>query len=254
MGYKDKAERIDSGRVNPAAAAWQMVMEKIHEGLEDRPFFDNPGGISTIQVCADCGKLPTALCAADYRGSRVISVDCQTSAIPTEECTCHVEVRVCINPETGEARLAGEFCPEDTVQTRVMLEGREFLGLPGYEITLEDGTETTSRPIESEDMAAHLTYLKTLGVCTYHDENFDPEAPLPGEGEEGDPSQPGEGGQWPTGPWTPDTGGSTDPAEPSDPGTTEPPAGGGTTPGEPDDSGQPTEPEEPPLPDEPELP
>ena len=263
VGYKDKAERIDSGRVNPAAAAWQMVMEKIHEGLEDKSFFDNPGGISSVQVCADCGKLPTALCAADYRGSRVITVDCQTSALPTEECTCHVEVQVCVNPETGEARLAGEFCPEDTVQTRVMLEGREFLGLPGYEVTLEDGTVTTSRPIESDDMAAHLTYLKTLGLCPYHDENFDPEAQLPGEGEEGDPPQPGEDGQWPTTPWDPNPGEPADPTEPSNPGTTEPsgggttpgePSGGGTTPGEPDGGGQPPEPDEPDLPAEPELP
>ncbi len=248
VGYKDKAERIDSGKVNPALAAWKMVMEKIHENLEDPGFPDRPDGIVSVQVCADCGKIPVALCAADYRGSRVISAEIQASAAPTENCTCHVEVRVCTDPETGEVHLAGEYCPEDTVHTRIMLAGREFLGLPGYDVTLEDGTTVNTRPIESTDMEAHLTYFKvSAGTCTYHDENFDPEAQLPPEeGEEGDLDPGGDG--WPT---------TTIPTDPDDSDTDEPDSGTVLPPEEPDDQGggtEPDEPDEPDLPEEPVLP
>ena len=258
VGYRDKPERIDSGRVNPAAKAWQMVMSRLHEGLEDKGFFEKPEGIITVQVCADCGKKPVPLCAADYRGSRVISAEIQSSAAPSESCTCHVEVKVCKNPETEEVHLAGEYCPEDTVQSRVMLAGREFLGLPGHEVTLEDGTVTNTRPIESDDMAAHLTYFRvSAGTCTYHDENFDPEAQLPpeegepGEGEGVENPEPGSD-DWPT------TGIPTEPGGdgPTDPGTTLPPDG--QSPDEPqgDPGGDPvvTEPDEPSLPEEAQLP
>ena len=261
VGYRDKAERIDSGKVNPAAAAWKMVMERIHEGLEDKSFFDRPEGITTIQVCADCGKKPVALCAADYRGSRVISVEIQSSAAPAEDCTCHVEVRVCTNPETGEVRLAGEYCPEETCQTRIMLAGRELLGLPGYEITLEDGAESTSNPVAADDMEAHLTWLKTQGSCTFHDENFDPEAQLPPgeEGEPGDPNNPIQPGDpnWPSEPFDPNGGSTpgTGPNEPSNPGPTDDPSGGEDPAPPPEEpGGEPEEPDEPDLPAEPELP
>ena len=264
VGYKDKPEKIIADG-SPANIIWKLVMEKLHEGLEDKSFFEKPEGITTVNVCADCGKIPVALCAADYRGSRVINVEIQASAAPTEKCTCHVEVQVCTNPETGEVRLAGEYCPEDTVHTQIMLAGREFLGLPGYEETLEDGTVISTKPIASSDMEAHLTYFRTLGSCTFHDENFDPEADLPpeeGEGDPENPTQPGDG-NWPTepfdptGPTLPNTGTN----EPTDPGTVEPPNNpeippdddpniGGGDPGE----NLPEEPNEPALPEEPQLP
>lgn len=139
-----------------------------------------------------------------------------------------------------------------------MLAGREFLGLPGHEVTLEDGTVTNTRPIESDDMAAHLTYFRvSAGTCTYHDENFDPEAQLPpeegepGEGEGVENPEPGSD-DWPT------TGIPTEPGGdgPTDPGTTLPPDG--QSPDEPqgDPGGDPvvTEPDEPSLPEEAQLP
>lgn len=261
VGYKDKPEYIPAGNKNPAALAWKMVMEKVHEGLEDKSFFERPEGITSVQVCADCGLKPSPLCALDYRGSRVVSGEIQASAAPTETCTCHVEVRVCTDPATGTVRLAGEYCPEETVTTRVMLQGRTFLEVPyGYTVTNEDGTTSTGWPILADDSDAHLTYFSTLGTCTLHDENYVPEPGLPGEGD--DELFPG-GSGWPVAPFDP-----TNPGGGNDPGGTAPEPGDQSQPSEPEPSTGPEEdpdvrtdpggdipvPEEPTLPEEPVLP
>ncbi len=279
VGYAGKSEKINAGGKNPAALAWKKVMEKIHEGLEDKSFPGRPeSGITTVSVCMDCGLLAGDLCSSDYRGSRVAgSIEMQSSGVPKAKCTCHTEVRVCttVDPETGEevVRLAGAYCPEDTVSTRVMLQGREFLELPGGGI------------IGSSDMEAHLTYLKTLGECPVHDENFVPEPQLP-EGEPNDPNAP-EGGTgitlppgttpvpggpgWPTEPWDPgsvnkpDTPSTNTPEDPDGEAPKPPDGEGGgdtTTPDEPEEpkdgaspsTEEPEEPDEPSLPDEPKPP
>ncbi|MDE7221375.1 MAG: transglycosylase domain-containing protein [Oscillospiraceae bacterium] len=190
MGYRDKDEVINASG-NPAALIWKKVMESVHEGLEDKSFPAKPDGIIWVDVCADCGMKPSSLCSQDYRGSRVISVEIQAEAAPTATCTCHTEVQVCTDPETGEAYLAGDYCPEETVSTRVMLVGREHLERPDGSIVL------------AGDSDAHLTWFSTKGVCPIHDEFY---VPLPGlPGEEGEPLPGDPGYQWPIGPWDPDS-------------------------------------------------
>jgi len=209
IGYRDGNEKINA-KGNPAAVIWKLVMEQIHQGLENKDFPENPGGITTTQLCADCGLKAGALCSSDYRGSRVINAEMTPGAVPTETCSCHVEVQVCTIPETEEVHLAGAYCPEDTVTTRVMLSGREHLMLG------------ESSPILAEDSSAHRTYLAMLGDCPVHDENYVPE-PTPPEEEPvpGDPDY-----QWPSAPWTPeptpDPGGVT-PPDTAGPGEGDPP-------------------------------
>ena len=254
MGYKDKPEKIfvKHGE-NPSAVVWKLVMEKLHEGLEDKGFFERPEGITSVTVCADCGLKATDLCRQDYRGDRTVSEEIQASAAPKESCTCHIEVQVCILPESEDVYLANEYCPEDTVTTRVMLVGRQFLGEPGSYILAEDSD-------------AHKTYLESKGPCPLHDENYVPDPTLPEEGEPlpGDPDY-----QWPVGPFDPDSvlpgwdnprvWTPPDNQEPGtgDPETGEPPV---VDPGAAADSGEeaagqlPQEPEDPMLPEEPVLP
>ena len=254
MGYKDKPEKIfvKHGE-NPSAVVWKLVMEKLHEGLEDKGFFERPEGITSVTVCADCGLKATDLCRQDYRGDRTVSEEIQASAAPKESCTCHIEVQVCILPESEDIYLANEYCPEDTVTTRVMLVGRQFLGEPGSYILAEDSD-------------AHKTYLESKGPCPLHDENYVPDPTLPEEGEPlpGDPDY-----QWPVGPFDPDSvlPGWDNPSvwtppdnqEPGtgDPETGEPPVvdpGAAADPGV-EAAGQlPQEPEDPMLPEEPVLP
>ncbi|MBD5160844.1 MAG: penicillin-binding protein [Oscillibacter sp.] len=245
IGYRDKDEKI-TARGNPAAVIWNKVMEPLHEGLENKSFPDRPEGITTVQVCADCGLKPGELCSEDYRGSRVISVEIQSSAAPKETCACHIEVQICTDPATGEIYPAGLFCPEDTVTTRVMLSGREHLNRPDESIIL------------AEDSDAHWSYFSAKDPCPIHDENYVPEAPLPEENE-GEPLPGDPGYQWPVGPFdpnsvlpgygqeNPDSGQQTGPGEPSDP--VEAPSVDDQPSGEPSDQS-----EEPPLPDEPPLP
>ncbi|MDE7260552.1 MAG: hypothetical protein K2N78_00575, partial [Oscillospiraceae bacterium] len=258
VGYAKMPEQINYRGASPSALIWAKVMEALHEGLEDKPILERPDGITTVTVCADCGLLPGDLCGSDYRGSRLVTAEIQSSAAPKEHCTCHVEVQICTDPETGDVYLAGEYCPEDTVTTRVMLAGRTYLGIPDG-----SGVEGAySSIISAEDDAAHLTYLRTKGSCPIHDENFVPEPDLPGEEDlPGSVPLPGEPG-WPTEPFDPnsvlppennetqDTGTQTpwNPSNADDP--SEPPA---TDPDEGDANGLP-EPEEPILPEEPVLP
>lgn len=247
VGYRDGNEKINAGSKNPAALVWKQIMERVHEGLENKDFAEKPSGITTVQVCADCGLKAGPLCSSDYRGSRVISVDMQTGAVPAETCSCHVEVQVCVDPETEEVHLAGSYCPEDTVSTRVMLAGREHLVLGEGQLIL------------AEDSSAHRSYLALLGDCPLHDENYVPE---PGPPEEQEPVPGDPNYQWPSAPWTPEPTPDPPVTPPEPPAVTEPDPDTQTPPPEPSgedpDPGTPADPagtEEPvPPPDEPPLP
>lgn len=245
IGYKDGNEKINASG-NPAAKIWKQIMEPIHAGLENKSFPDKPeSGISTATVCADTGLKPGALC------SRTTSGEVQSSWSPGETCDGHVEVRVCTDPATGDTYLAGEYCPEETVTTRIMLKGREHLVLSG--------------PILAEDSGSHLSYFSTKGTCPIHDENYVPEPNLPGEeGENGenpgaDPGglNPGDSSTWPQGPWTPPDTEKPDTPDTPEPSDTPDPGDQTDTPPDPDPDGhennppEPQEPEEPTLPDEP---
>ncbi len=249
VGYAEAPEKIRADH-NPAAKIWRLVMEQVHEGLENKSFPEKPSGIVTVQVCADCGLKPSELCSLDYRGSRVISMEVQEGAVPTETCTCHVEVRLCTDPATGTVYFAGDHCPEDTVTTRVMIRGREFLEVPyGSPVTNADGTVSTGWPILAGDSDAHLSYLQlTTTACPIHDENYVPEDEL--EPVPGDPDY-----EWPDGyeppdwwPWQDPDGGDdgdpdqTTPSEPGDPGNSGDEGGDSTTPSEPEEPTLPTDP------------
>ena len=247
-GHAKKNEEINAKKGNPAAQIWQKVMSQIHASLPDKEFPDRPEGVTTKTVCGHCGGVTSGLC------SDAVSGDAQTSWSPGFNCECHMEVKICTDPATGEEHLATEFCPEETVTTKIMQKGREFLQLPNGSLVMSD------------DAMEHYTYFSTVATpCIIHDENYVPEADDPllgeeGEGEPGDPTdpskpstgtpRPGEGG-WPTEPYDPNKQPTnpTAPTEPDNTGATTP--GGTTAPSEPD---EPDEPPEPDLPPEPVLP
>ena len=237
IGYRDGNEKITASG-NPAAKIWKLVMEQVHEGLEDKSFPDKPSGIVSVSVCADCGLKPSALCSQDYRGSRVITVEMQEGAVPTETCTCHVEAQFC----SESNMLAGEYCPDDCRVTRVLLQGRQFLEVPyGSAVTNEDGTVTTGWPILATDSDAHLSYVQTQGTCNIHTEDYvDPDVLVPGD----------EGWEWPD--WWPWGDGSDDDEEPGSDSERYP-----ADPDEEQGTEQPEEPDEavePEIPTEPQIP
>ena len=69
-------------------------MSRIHEGLED-PGFHSCDGLVDVTVCADSGLLATEACAADFRGSRVKTVQVAADTAPTQSCTMHKMVSYC---------------------------------------------------------------------------------------------------------------------------------------------------------------
>ena len=105
VGYERNARISYSG--NPAITMWKKVMERVHEGLEDREFYKPDNGLEWVTVCADSGKLPTKACRHDLRGSRVIEVEIGAGTAPTEECDKHVYKRYC----TSGHVVAGTSCP-----------------------------------------------------------------------------------------------------------------------------------------------
>ena len=96
---------------NPAVDMWKKVMEKVHEGMENKPFEKPAAGLTTVEVCLDSGLRCTDACRADIRGSRAKSFTAASGTAPTEECTLHTMVGYC---SEGQC-LAGEFCPETSV-------------------------------------------------------------------------------------------------------------------------------------------
>lgn len=238
-GYVERDETIPGG--NPAIGIWRKVMEQVHANLENKTFPERPDGISSVTVCADCGLPPCGLCS---QAGRTVNLEVQSDAVPTGECTCHVEVKVCTDPTTGETHLATEFCPEETCETRIMIQGREFLEYPNTVVTNEDGT-TIGTPILAGDSERHLSYWeKYVGTCAVHDEDT---VVLPPD-EELVPGDPGY--EWPDWwPWGDDEDQETDtPSEPDEPDSGN---SGEDSGGTDENSGEPVEPVEPTIPDEP---
>lgn len=94
---------------NPAGTMWDSVMEQIHADLPNKKF-EQPSGIVTATICRDSGLLATEDCKKDPRGSRAYSEIFVRGTVPTETCTCHVNVKTC--NDTG--KIATEFCPNVT--------------------------------------------------------------------------------------------------------------------------------------------
>lgn len=122
-GY-DTPEQIvmaDGSSTNPSTRMWKKVMQPLHSGLADEKFYQ-PASAKTYAICADCGKLACEACELDVRSgvNRVTDITLLEEDAPTEECTCHVLVKIC--DETG--KIATQYCEHyhgNSVTTRGML-------------------------------------------------------------------------------------------------------------------------------------
>lgn len=115
-GYK-KPERISySG--NPSITMWKKVMEKVHAELPNKKFSTPSSGLTQLTVCKDSGMLAGEACYADPRQDRVTTVTVAAGTGPTETCTMHVIRDYCRDGQS----LAGEHCPESSVEQRAFLD------------------------------------------------------------------------------------------------------------------------------------
>ena len=100
-----------------AAQLWQHINAKVHENLESKTSFDKPDGIVSASVCTQSGMLAGELCTRDPRGvikSEIFAAGTQ----PKEHCDMHVELQI----DTTTGKIANEYCPNDTVETKVFIQ------------------------------------------------------------------------------------------------------------------------------------
>lgn len=158
---------------------WRKVMEQLLADLPGQKF-DVPGETETVAICLDTGLRAGEDCKNDIRGGRVVNMTFLKGDAPTEYCTAHVPVTICLddpildakgNP-TGAYHLATEFCPEESVKEVSMLE---------YTREVVDPSVTV------EDYYAHMSIYDGLEegaeYCTVHTEET-VEPPEPEESDE----------------------------------------------------------------------
>ncbi len=110
-GYDNNKKQSDTSYHK---VLWRTVMEEVHNQLKkEYTEFEMPKSITTARICTKSGKLAVdGLCDAT---SKVEYFDITT--VPTEKCDRHVKYKICT--ESGE--LAGEYCPESSVEEKVFL-------------------------------------------------------------------------------------------------------------------------------------
>jgi len=96
---------------------WQKIMAKVHDGLESASF--DYSSLETAKICSKCGLLAKeGICDASGDNScHVYEEYYAPGTAPLDYCTCHTSYRVC----TESGALANEYCPEDSVETRVYI-------------------------------------------------------------------------------------------------------------------------------------
>ena len=173
VGYQ-RPETVRVKGSNPAALLWKQVMSKVHEGLEDKSF-PRMDGLVSYEYCLDTGLRATDACRADIRGDRTAVGRYFEGDVPVEYCEAHVMVDVCTadpileeeGKPTGRYHLAGEFCPDSTVDEN----GNEIPGR--IQISVVDmERKSVSLDVTIEDNVYFLAALNEAGPCTVHTEEI----------------------------------------------------------------------------------
>ena len=147
----------------PASAMWKNVMNGLHADL---PVIDftTPNGLVSMKYCKDSGKVPTAFCEMDPRGSRVAVGKVFSSDLITEECPYHTAestLTICVDdPIRSEEgydlgwHIAGALCPDASLRTFSYLD---------YERTMLND-------VVAEDENYLLRFTEAAGKCETHPE------------------------------------------------------------------------------------
>lgn len=117
-GYDDNTPQA-SGTTSYPKLIWKAVMQRLHEGLEDRDF-EKPSDIVECTVCKKSGLLAKdGLCNCDPRGSQVTTEYFAAGTEPTEYCDKHVAVTIC----EASGKPAGPYCPQEGLKTKAYISG-----------------------------------------------------------------------------------------------------------------------------------
>ena len=118
-GYDDNSKQMGGAGTSYPKNLWRSVMKRVHENLESKDF-EKPKGITQATVCSKSGLLPKdGVCENDPRGSLKYTEYFASGTTPKEECDHHEAISIC--KVSGE--IAGPYCPEEDVQTKVFIVG-----------------------------------------------------------------------------------------------------------------------------------
>lgn len=169
-GYDDNSKQMGGAGTSYPKNLWRSVMKRVHENLESKDF-EKPKGITQATVCSKSGLLPKdGVCENDPRGSLKYTEYFASGTTPKEECDHHEAISIC--KVSGE--IAGPYCPEEDVQTKVFIVGAAQ-GSADYPYC-----------------ASEAFMNKT---CSVHDENYtpdeeDPENPSDEDSADGEIDEP----------------------------------------------------------------
>ena len=169
-GYDDNSKQMGGTGTSYPKNLWRSVMKRVHENLESKDF-EKPKGITQATVCSKSGLLPKdGVCENDPRGSLKYTEYFASGTTPKEECDHHEAISIC--KVSGE--IAGPYCPEEDVQTKVFIVGAAQ-GSADYPYC-----------------ASEAFMNKT---CSVHDENYipdeeDPENPSDEDSADGEIDEP----------------------------------------------------------------
>lgn len=134
---------------------WKTIMEQIHSelGLKKQDF-KKPSDIVTAQICSKCGKLAVkGLCDLTNGGSCIRTEYFAEGTQPTENCSCHAAFHVC----TSSGKLASEYCPADTVETKVYLIKEE-----PYSAKTKDTENILPKRLKKSICNVHTSYQDSV--------------------------------------------------------------------------------------------
>ena len=140
FGYPEP-ESLDGFPTSPSPAlkTWDNVMRIINTarylGRTPTERFPENGGVVTATYCRDSGKLLTAACLCDPRGSRAETGYFAVGSAPSEYCDCHVFVEY----DGACGGIASPYCPyENRVRVGLLNVTREF----PYDVAIADAQYT----------------------------------------------------------------------------------------------------------------
>lgn len=173
-GYDDPEEVVlTDSSTNPAIVLWKNVMQRVHEGLADKPFA-RPTNVVECTVCSESGLLPTEACYADPRGNCVIKLELSLYDVPTQNCNVHRMVDIC----RASGHVTNEYCAlvegNETYQIGLLDLQRYF---PVRGVVVQDQAYVLAqKSLPGGSFAAVSPDVDAISVpCYIHDEDSIPE-------------------------------------------------------------------------------
>ncbi len=142
VGNTDRSPMIEVSGLTGAGPIWHNFMERAHEGLPVRDF-SRPDSIIELEVCADSGTIPSAVCpqrrteiffrdqpplGPEHDIHQLIDIDRNTGLRANEFCRSNVEQRYYqVYPpdgrqwaiEHGIEQPPEEYCPSSNIVARI---------------------------------------------------------------------------------------------------------------------------------------